>query len=86
MSESVEKSKTSLKTVFSILQEISTILDKPIDQLEYLNEGSQPKDVEQKPEQDNNPTITVEMLISMGHILSRKASEVAKQTNHLTGQ
>lgn len=87
MSESVEKqAKTSLKTVYSILQEVSAILDKPIDKLEYLNEGSVPKEEMEKSEQDNNPTITVEMLINIGHTLSRKASEVAKQTNHLTGQ
>jgi len=86
MSENVTQVKTSLKTVYSILEEVSTILDKPIDQLEYLNEGSAPKDEMEKTEQDNNPTITVELLMKMCHTLSRKASEVAKQTNHLTGQ
>lgn len=86
MSENVTQVKTSLKTVYGILEEVSAILDKPIDQLEYLNEGSTPKDEMEKAEQDNNPTITVELLMKIGHTLSRKASDVAKQTNHLTGQ
>ncbi len=86
MSENVTQAKTSLKTVYSILKEVSTILDKPIDQLEYVNEGSQPKDIEDKESSDNNPTISLELLMSVAHTLSRKASEVAKQTNHLTGQ
>ena len=81
-----DEEKTSLKTIYSILLEVGSIMNKPIDQLEYLNEGDTPKEKDERAPVNENATITLEMLMRIGHELSRKASEIAKQTNHLTGQ
>lgn len=78
--------KTSLKTLHNNLQEISSILNKPIDQLEYLNEGNTPKETASENPVSENPTITLQMLLDMANEISRKSSHIAKQTNILTGQ
>lgn len=84
--DTAKESRITLKTIYSQLGEISELLDKPIDQLEYLNNGSESKEKSEHGPESNDSTITFAMLENRVNSLRRKVSAIAKNCNHLTGQ
>lgn len=83
MSEQAKESSATLKTIYSSLQKVYTILNTPRDKLDFVLSGSTPKDADSSASDIGN--ITFDMIITKIHQIELASSEISKMTSKLVG-
>jgi len=83
MSQDVQAKQSSLKDILASLRESDSILDNTESKLNYLATNT-PSD-NPKTESASGESPTLETLNSIAQSIGRKASNIAKHTNTITG-